>query len=400
MADEYDRWLTKDAAERLLRGEPLDAVDDARRAHGNRNANRNADGSRTDGSRSNAGPNGSPADGAHPGDDPATRLARALDAVRPSTAPAPGELPGEAAALAAFRAAGHGSAARAPQGVRAGDGTRELSAVSFSPEPGLSSGTPGRTGRGGAHAAPGRTIWGRPLRFGVAAALAVCTIGGVAVAAGTGVLPTPFGGGDPSPATSVSAEASAQPASPLPDITSPDGSDAPSTTPGEPDESGDGRGADSGGGSEGGRDEDKDDDRGEDRQGDWSKGDWYVRMVQSCRDHQAGRPLDGDRRKRLVSAAKGSERVAKFCADLLEQDEDRGSGGSSGEYGGSGSGSGGGSGDEDGDGSGEEGGSSGGDGEGEIPPPESSGAPEAPDPTPTTMTNDPSPTATDDASAS
>ncbi|MFE7465158.1 hypothetical protein ACFU6R_13810, partial [Streptomyces sp. NPDC057499] len=66
MADERYEWLDKDAAERLLRGEPVDPVD---------------------------GPSGTDAG----------RLAAALEAAARAARPATTELPGEAAALAAFR---------------------------------------------------------------------------------------------------------------------------------------------------------------------------------------------------------------------------------------------------------------------------------------------------------
>lgn len=68
MADEQDKWLDRDAAERLLRGEPLEAVD--------------AD---TQGR--------------------AKRLADVLGALAPEPAPTSAELPGEAVALAAFQRA-------------------------------------------------------------------------------------------------------------------------------------------------------------------------------------------------------------------------------------------------------------------------------------------------------
>ncbi|MEV5446527.1 hypothetical protein AB0N23_28865, partial [Streptomyces sp. NPDC052644] len=72
MADERNEWLDHEAAERLLRGEPVDADDDYTRWQ-------------------------------------VERLAKALDSARGAAAPHPaapsGELPGEAAALAAFRAA-------------------------------------------------------------------------------------------------------------------------------------------------------------------------------------------------------------------------------------------------------------------------------------------------------
>ncbi|MEU9855909.1 hypothetical protein [Streptomyces sp. NPDC047974] len=119
MADERYQWLDPDAAERLLRGEPVDPADPAARTG-------------------------------------AAALADALDTVRVPAAPAPGvPLAGEEAALAAFRTA-----------------------------------TTARTAAAARAAAPGAARrWGRSLRYGLAAALAAVTVGGVAVAAGTGVLP-------------------------------------------------------------------------------------------------------------------------------------------------------------------------------------------------------------------
>ncbi|MCX4589724.1 hypothetical protein OG819_08120 [Streptomyces sp. NBC_01549] len=71
MADEQDKWLDRDAAERLLRGEPLEAVD----ADTQGRAKRLAD------------------------------ALGALGALAPEPAPSSAELRGEAAALAAFRQA-------------------------------------------------------------------------------------------------------------------------------------------------------------------------------------------------------------------------------------------------------------------------------------------------------
>ncbi|MPY35786.1 extensin, partial [Streptomyces adustus] len=158
MADEQYRWLDREAAERLLRGEPLaPAVDATVR-------------------------------------DRAGRLAETLGAL--STAPAAPdstELPGEAAAMAAFRAA------RGAE--RPAVGRRARTAASGSADAGLV-----RLGRPAP--AAGRFRWGRPVRLGLSAALAAGMVGGVAVAAGTGVLPAPFGGVEPGPAASVSAAAS------------------------------------------------------------------------------------------------------------------------------------------------------------------------------------------------
>ncbi|MCH0570667.1 hypothetical protein I3F60_15640, partial [Streptomyces sp. MUM 136J] len=158
MADEQYRWLDRDTAERLLRGEPLDAVDaDAR--------------------------------------DEAERLAEALGALSAAPAPTSTELPGEAAALAAFRAARTGSAEH--HGTAPHTGGHHL---------GASRSDAGLIRLGGTGRTSGRGRWGRSVRLSLAAALAVCTVGGVAVAAGTGVLPSPFGDpAGPGPTASVSA---------------------------------------------------------------------------------------------------------------------------------------------------------------------------------------------------
>ncbi|MCC3779417.1 hypothetical protein K6I33_005038, partial [Streptomyces sp. UNOB3_S3] len=89
-------------------------------------------------------------------------------------------LPGEEAALAAFREARAASAAPAPAPVTArGAGLRPVEAF--------------------------RSFLRRPARTALALALAGCAVGGVAVAAGAGVLPGPFGrsGKEPSPSASV-----------------------------------------------------------------------------------------------------------------------------------------------------------------------------------------------------
>ncbi|MEU7295962.1 hypothetical protein AB0A76_22550 [Streptomyces exfoliatus] len=140
MADERYQWLDQEAAERLLRGEPVEAVGDHARAQ-------------------------------------AERLAGALDAARAQAVVPAGrtELPGEAAALAAFRKAAAERAAVGAAAVTAAATGRtehaDLGRVRLAPV-----------------VAPARR-WGRSLRYGIAAAVAAVTVGGVAVAAGTGVLP-------------------------------------------------------------------------------------------------------------------------------------------------------------------------------------------------------------------
>ncbi|MBB5934813.1 hypothetical protein [Streptomyces zagrosensis] len=75
---------------------------------------------------------------------------------------------------------------------------------------------PGRRGK----TTPGRpSSVGRPLRAGFAAALVGCALGGVAVATGTGMLPTPFRSGpQPAPASSVTAAESPHGQLPQPKI--------------------------------------------------------------------------------------------------------------------------------------------------------------------------------------
>lgn len=157
MADEQYRWLDRETAERLLRGESLEAVDAADR-------------------------------------DQAERLAKTLEALTAEPPLTSAELPGEAAALAAFRAAREG---RDNTSATVGDGPGRTAPEAA--DVGLVRlGRPARAAR--------RPRWARPVRLGLAAALAVGMVGGIGVAAGTGVLPTPFDRNEPArPAATVSA---------------------------------------------------------------------------------------------------------------------------------------------------------------------------------------------------
>ncbi|HET6635468.1 MAG TPA: hypothetical protein VFH77_10660, partial [Streptomyces sp.] len=141
MVDDRYAWLDEETAEQLLRGLPVDA--------------------RCEGSEA--------------------RLAAALRSLRPAVAAAEsGELHGETAAVAAYRAersAAVGTAGRLPRTL--------LGRVADACRP------------------PVRSA-GRPLRAGLAVAVAGFALGGVAVAAGVGVLPTPFHDGPTGPAVSVS----------------------------------------------------------------------------------------------------------------------------------------------------------------------------------------------------
>ncbi|MFK0026442.1 hypothetical protein [Streptomyces sp. NPDC090798] len=323
MADEQDKWLDRDAAERLLRGEPLEAVD--------------AD---TQGR--------------------AKRLADVLGALAAESAPTSAELPGEAAALAAFQQA---RAGRDGEVVQLGRRVRQ-GAAAHSADAGLV-----RLGR----PAPGRRgpRWGRPVRLGIVAALAAGMIGGVAVAAGTGVLPTPFRDDSPHPAATISAaQTPRQPfLSPSPGASQADGSEAQvpgaTTSPSAGAGAGAGFGDDEaqGPGAPSGRPDPSDAGRSARAR------EWWARTRSYCRDVLDGKSLESGRRRVLVDAAGGGRRVKKYCQGVLgrtgaagEDRGDQGLQGATGSDSGSGQGAGGGSGDGSGNGSG--GGDNGGDGDG------------------------------------
>ncbi|WP_262056064.1 hypothetical protein [Streptomyces sp. STR69] len=255
------RWLDRETAELLLRGESLEAVDPAAR-------------------------------------DQAERLARTLGALSVEPTSGKTELPGEEAALAAFRAA------RTSNGV-------ERSAL-------------GRTGR--AHSSdaglvrlgrPVETVrgprLGRPAQFALTAALAVGLIGGVAVAAGTGVLPSPFD--DPAPAASISAAAT--PDRPLisPSPSGTFGSGTPSA--------GDGTaGSDDSSGTAVGGSTDRTPAAGSgDDEAAHSRG-WWSAVASSCRAVRDGKSLEPGRKHTLEGAAGGTSHVWTYCKGLLKRTGD------------------------------------------------------------------------------
>ncbi|MEU9447503.1 hypothetical protein [Streptomyces sp. NPDC048277] len=256
MADEQNKWLDRATAERLLRGESLEAVDASAR-------------------------------------DQAERLGKALGALSAGTAPAGAELPGEEGALAAFRKARESAEdERTAVAARPGRSGRGADAGLF------------RIGAGSPR--PRAPRWARPARFGLAAALTAGMLGGVAVAAGTGVLPTPFGDQRPGPAASVSAAGTPgrTHGSPSPESLLGGETGAPSsgtTTGGSAQSSPDpsGRAKDGGTGSKG------------------TSGKAWGRALTSCRDIQEGKPLGADRRRALEGLAGGTERVNKFCKAVL-----------------------------------------------------------------------------------
>lgn len=335
MADEHDKWLDRDAAERLLRGEPLEAVD-----------------AETQGR--------------------AKRLADALGALAPEPASSGIELPGEAAALAAFQQV---RAEREDAAGQLGRRGREA-AVAHSGAAGLVRlGRPVPRGR--------RARRGRPLRLGIAAVLAAGMIGGVAVAAGTGALPTPFRDDSPNPAATVSAVQTPQlsPLSPSPGASRTYGSESPIPDAGAtgPADTGSGKDEAGGTGAASGQPGSSDTERS------GRSGAWLSDARAYCRDVLDGKGLEAGRRRVLEDAAGGGQRVKKYCKGLLgreyynhqgdqgdqgdqnsQGDQQGGTGSDTGTGHGLGNGSGGGSGSGSGNGSGS--GANGGDDEGHIRP--------------------------------
>ncbi|CAL9516067.1 hypothetical protein [Streptomyces sp. enrichment culture] len=273
MADERNEWLDHEAAERLLRGEPVDADDDYTRWQ-------------------------------------VERLAKALDSARDAAAPHPaapsGELPGEAAALAAFRAAHSARAAKTQVAAGSDLGSVRIGAA-LRPR----------------WARPGG--WLRPARWGLAASVAGLAVGGVAVAAGTGVIPA-FGGHD-APAPAVSAAAPGDPEAPHEPEVTPRGSHG-HRTPADPASPpplvspGPSKGAGDTGTAAPGGTPDGDAPSPGRTEPDWGRtvtrapdGTWPARTTQACRDLRDGR-LDAARRQQLELAAKGSG-VQRFCDQVL-----------------------------------------------------------------------------------
>ncbi|MFF8842562.1 hypothetical protein ACF08N_07480 [Streptomyces sp. NPDC015127] len=301
MADERYEWLDRDAAEQLLRGEPVEATDEHARTQ-------------------------------------AARLFEVLDgAAGPGYRYDDGELPGEAAAMAAFRKA------RADAAAPAGDlfGTARLTRPAV-PAFGLR--------------------FGRPVRFGLAAAVAAFALGGVAVAAGTGVLPAPFGGDEhPLPESSVSV---AQTPGPLTSETQ-GATGGASTSPGAgtppapPSLSGDPSGSPSGpdgtastGGTDGSQ--------ATPGAGGGRDAELRRTSVEACKDYRNG-TIAPERKERLDELANGADGVKRFCDRLLGPERATGGGKGSGDSNGDGSGGGDGKGEGERDAGGEDSGGAGSD---------------------------------------
>ncbi|WP_260470673.1 hypothetical protein [Streptomyces sp. RP5T] len=257
MADESYRWLDLETAERLLRGESLEAVDEAAR-------------------------------------DQAERLAKTLDSLTVEPAPTSGGLPGEEAALAAFRKV---RAERADDGASPSAGNRHRS--------GAGPADAGLVRIGAPETAAGRPRRRRPAHLALAAVLTVGMVGGVAVAAGFGVLPH-VGDGEPEPAASVSAAVTpdrprVSPSTPAPQ-TAPSPGGSPSGGSGSRDTARGGTGATPGKGSEG--------------LGVRPRDGWNG-AASACRDVRAGKKLDPARKHALEGAAGGSAQVWKYCKGVL-----------------------------------------------------------------------------------
>ncbi|MFE6482926.1 hypothetical protein ACFVGN_08330 [Streptomyces sp. NPDC057757] len=272
------RWLDRDAAERLLRGEPLEAVDEDNRNQVER----------------------------------LTGALAALAALAAGPVPSGEELPGEAAALAAFRKVrADADGDLSTPGPRGRTHAVTRTSTAYSSDAGLVRlGPPGPGSR--------RVRWNRPTRLGLAAALAVGMIGGVAVVAGTGILPTPFGDDKPGPAASVTAAATPERplGSPSPDAA---GGAAPrAEAPDEPTSGPTGGGSarnEAGGSATDGR-------QGSDAAGDEGRtGQWWSRTRSSCRDVLAGKQLDAGRRHVLETAAggPGQDRLKTYCDGVLDR---------------------------------------------------------------------------------
>ncbi|MFI1827139.1 hypothetical protein ACH41E_11945 [Streptomyces sp. NPDC020412] len=247
MADERYEWLDQDTAERLLRGEPVGALGEPARAE-------------------------------------AVRLDRALRDAAPDPAPAAGELPGEAAALAAFRAA------RTPAGARTDAEDRAIGVVRI--------GAVSRSRRR-------RTRLSSPFRFGVVAVVAGFAFGGVAVASGGDLLPSPFGnaspsGGDASAGTGSDA---------VTDRSSDEHSGAPSRGPHRPSSTAGARSGAPKGPGEGLSAEGKRAARA---------AELHLKALHACGHHRAG-TLDAKGRQLLAVAAKGRDRIDAYCTARLAE---------------------------------------------------------------------------------
>ncbi|MER5731108.1 hypothetical protein ABT084_22745 [Streptomyces sp. NPDC002138] len=294
MADDRTRWLDKAAADRLLRGEPVDPRGDHR--------------TRAD----------------------AARLRDALDSLAPDPrTAATAELPGEAAALAAFRAA-HPRRAATTAAAGSGAARAEEPLVAIVPVPAAAGSAHGR--------APQRVgAW----RLGLAAALASVTIGGVAAAAGVGVFdralhlnagPAPTAqitsGITPDPMGGTAGPSAEAPRRPLPlgtgDTLGISGGPRTPGLEGRPPTGATGAAVGGGAGGTGagtgtgtGTGKDNKEHFGLTDGGEGHDKDSLRGAADLCRDFRSGL-LTGDRESRLNLLAKGRQKVQRYCEELLD----------------------------------------------------------------------------------
>ncbi|MEU1801149.1 hypothetical protein [Streptomyces sp. NPDC019937] len=282
MADDHRySWLDDKAAERLLRGEPVE------------------------------GRHGTPDDRSDRPHAEAERLAAVLGAVaqmarRPDGA-APDDtapLPGEEAAVAAFRAA------------RAKPTVVPMSAEG---QVGAESTRIARSDEAAAAPAARRTGWRglrRPLRAGMVAAVAACTLSGFAVAAAAGVLPFGHGDGTPGPGASVSDTGPGAGESARPEISGGGGSStAPDDTGGGTSEGPQGRGVP--GGDEGHGKDKHGKHKGHGKHGKGEKGAPGARKTGTGRGNGEGQRAMGACRRYLAAEAGTGPAVGKNALNKL-----------------------------------------------------------------------------------
>ncbi|MFE2186943.1 hypothetical protein [Streptomyces sp. NPDC059455] len=344
-------WLDDSAAERLLRGEPVEGQPAAPDGRGDQSY---ADAERL-----------------------AAVLSAAAGAGRTAALSDASALPGEEAAVAAFRAA------RVEVDAEAGS-VAEVAEMDMARRPHRIRRFRERQPR-----------LRRPLRAGMVAVVAGCTLSGFAVAAAAGVLPTPFGQSDHTPGPSVSMSNGGSGG----DSAHPEISQDGGTTSPDPSGSGDNDASDVGSnGAQGGTvpSDPEHDGKGKNgksngsSQGQPGVPNWALSVCHRYLDSETGLGAELDKKslKKLTKEAGGASAIHGYCTQVLaddgtgntpRSDESTGSGGDSGgtdsgNGGGSNGGSGSGSGSGDSAGS-DSGGDSGGDpgkdgGDGDpVPPP-------------------------------
>ncbi|WP_329380350.1 hypothetical protein OG625_14730 [Streptomyces sp. NBC_01351] len=309
MADERDgRWLDEAAAEKLLRGEPLEPV----------------------------GPAADPRARAE-----AARLRAALDSLARPQPPSDAQAR-EAAAMAAFRSArgARRPAADLPHAVSYAEPLIEIGHVASTPT----------ASAGSALTAAPAFRRGRAVRFGLAAALASVTVGGLAAVAAAGLLGQErYDSAGPGPAMSVSVDeeqakgvGSGAPTLAPKDRRTPHRGDGavPGTTSGATQSPGaSGRtspgasatgGSSSGTSATGGPDGDTREGEvgggggtretlgveGDAKEGDREGQDLRLKAVDLCKDYRAG-SITAERRERLSLLARGATRIPAYCESLL-----------------------------------------------------------------------------------